>query len=162
MQRSEFEQLYQDNIDRVYKFIYYRVGANQEIAEDLTSEVFMKALEHRTKIDTSKAPTAYLMTIARNRLKNYYRDRKHDVDVDDLAHVLSGEDGRAVLAAISDGEVVRQALGKISKPARRIVELKYLQGFSFKEIAEMVGKSAGAVRVTAHRAMKELQQHYES
>lgn len=161
MHRSDFEQLYKDNLERVYRFIYYRVGGSKEKAEDLTSEVFMKALEHREKIDKERYPVAYLMTIARNKLKNYYRDRKIETDVDDLAHVLQGEDGRRVLEKISDGHVLMEALAKISKESRQILELKHLEGFTFKEIATIVGKKSGAVRVQAHRAMQELKALYE-
>lgn len=161
MHRSDFEQLYKDNLERVYKFIYFRVGGSAEIAEDLTSEVFMKALEHRKKIDKERYPAAYLMAIARNKLKNYYRDRKVETDVDDIAHVLEGDDGRRILEKVSDGHVLLEALGKLDKEARRILELKHLEGFAFKEIAAIIGKKPGAVRVQAHRAMQELKKLYE-
>ena len=161
MHRSDFEQLYKDNLERVYRFIYYRVGGKVEKAEDLTSEVFMKALEHREKINKERYPVAYLMTIARNKLKNHYRDRKVETDVDDLAHVLQGEDGRRVLEKISDGHVLMEALETLSKESRQILELKHLEGFSFKEIAVIVGKKPGAVRVQAHRAMQELKSRYD-
>lgn len=158
MKQAEFAKFYDQHVSRVYRFLFFRVNQNVEVAEDLTSEVFMKALKNFESFDPKRSESAWIMTIARNHLINYYRDRKETIDVDEVAFGLAGEDGRAAVVAIDDQAQVRRALAKINAKDRQLIELKYLQGYPYKEIAEIVGKSPGAVRVEAHRAMKKLKQ----
>ena len=153
MNAMEFQKLYRDNVSRIYRFIFYRVGGNVHVAEDLTSEVFMKAIENLSKLDPKGHPAAWLMTVARNRLKNYYRDKKINLDVDDLSNILSDDKEHE---SVVDLARLRQSLQKLKKADRRIVELKYLEGYSYKEISTIIGKATGAVRVQAHRACKTL------
>jgi RNA polymerase sigma-70 factor (ECF subfamily) len=156
MQRKDFNQLYNSYLDPIYRFIYFRVGGNSDIAEDLTSEVFMKALEHLDKLDNERSPGAWLYTVARNRLKNHYRDTKQSVDVDDLANVLQGEDGRETFIKVGDESQLNQGLERLSDENRQIITMKHLEGFSYKDIAVVLRKKPGTVRVQAMRAMREL------
>ncbi|MBT6253924.1 sigma-70 family RNA polymerase sigma factor [Candidatus Uhrbacteria bacterium] len=156
MQRKQFQKLYTTLFDPIYRFIYFRVGGDVEVAEDLTSEVFMKALEHIEKLDEDNHPKAWLYTVARNKLKNHYRDKKVEVDIDKVAPFLEGEDGRVMLEKLGDEHVLLEAMDRLEKEDRRIIEMKHLEGFSFKDIAEILGKKPGAIRVKSHRAMKKL------
>jgi RNA polymerase sigma-70 factor, ECF subfamily len=162
MQRKDFQELYTTLFDPIYRFIYFRVGGNVEVAEDLTSEVFMKAFENIDKLDSDKHPKAWLYTVTRNKLKNYYRDKKEEVDVDKLAPFLMGDDGRRIMEAIGNEQILLEALDKIDEHDKRIIEMKYIEGFSFKDIAEILGKTSGSVRVRSHRAMKELKKLIKS
>ncbi|HJN85437.1 MAG TPA: sigma-70 family RNA polymerase sigma factor [Patescibacteria group bacterium] len=156
MQRKQFQKLYTTLFDPIYRFIYFRVGGDVEVAEDLTSDVFMKALEHIEKLDEDNHPKAWLYTVARNKLKNHYRDKKVEVDVDQIAPFLQGEDGRVVLERLGNEHLLIEALSKLEDQERRIVEMKHLEGFSIKDIAGILGKKPGAIRVQSHRAMKKL------
>lgn len=81
--RKEFEEMYRRYYASVYKYIYEKVSHRQE-AEDLTNEVFLSCLKHFKRFDSSRASAAtWLFAITRNRLKNYYRDKKSMVSVDD-------------------------------------------------------------------------------
>lgn len=156
MHRKDFQNLYKTFLDPIYRFIYFRVGGDVEVAEDITSEVFMKALEHIEKLDIEKHPKSWLYTVARNKLKNYYRDKKTEQDVDQLAPFLEGEDGRKVLESMGNEIVLFNAMSKLSDSDRQVVEMKHIEGFSFNDIAEIYGRKPGAVRVQVHRAMKQL------
>ena len=96
MRKSEFQNFYEEYLNRIYRYIFYRVGGQKEIAEDLTAEVFMSALEHVEDLDAARYPGAWLFTAARNRLKNYYRDRRPTVDLDGLSLALLAQDGRTI------------------------------------------------------------------
>jgi RNA polymerase sigma factor (sigma-70 family) len=153
---TDFHRFYLDHIDRVYRFVFFRVGNNTQVAEDLTSEIFMKALKAFETYDPKKSKHAWITTIAKNHLANWYRDTKHVEDIDDIAFKQEGENLNDTMEKRSDEDVLYKALAKLKPDDREIVEMKHLQGYRFKEIAEMIGKSPGAVRVKCHRAMEKL------
>lgn len=159
MQRHKFRKFYNQHLDQVYRYIYFRVGGKQQVAEDLTSDVFFKALEHMETIDEEKSPTAWIYTVARNRLKNYYRDSKQETDIDTLQDTL--DDGVNLEEVLHRETVVSDLLDKLSQEDRRVIWMKYIEGFSYKEIASILKKAPGAVRVSAHRAIKKLRTAYE-
>ena len=154
--KAEFKSFYQKHIDRVYRFVYFRVQNNVEVAEDLTSEIFMKALKAFEKYDPAKSESAWIMTIARNHLINYYRDRKESVDIDEMEYHLEGSDAREDEVIKDDVFRLHEAMNRLKPSERKLLELKHLQGFRFKEIGEMLQKTPGACRIEAHRAMKKL------
>lgn len=158
MQKTDFRRFYEHHVDRVYRFILFRVGLRKEVAEDLTSEIFIKALDHYADYDPEKSQSAWIMTIARNHLINHYRDKKEQIDIDDVAFELMGTDGRVDVAVTDDHRCLYEALDELEKEERQIIELKYLQGYPYGEIAHLISKTAGAARIEAHRAMKKLKE----
>lgn len=166
MRKADFERFYDRHLDRVYRYVFFRVSQNVEVAEDLTSEIFMKALKNFDSYDPERSQVAWIMTIARNHVINHYRDKKETVDVDEVAFMLEGSDGREELVEMDETMIIQEGLAQLKPEDRQLVEMKHLQGFRFKEIAEVVGKSPGAVRVQTHRALKKLQtileKRYES
>lgn len=157
MQKVDFKGFYNQHFDRVYRFIFFRVSS-KEVAEDLTSEVFISALKHFHKYDSTKSTTAWIMTITRNRLKNHWRDRRVETDVDEVAFMLKGEDGRETLERTGDEIILRKALDELQPKDRQLVEMKYLIGYGYKDMAEILEKSVGALKVETHRAMKKLKE----
>lgn len=166
MRKADFERFYDMHVDRVYRYVYFRVRQNTEVAEDLTSEIFLKALKHFPSYDPKRSQVAWIMTIAKNHVINHYRDQKEEVDVDEIAFHLEGSDGREEAVRSSEHELLYRAIEQLSAEERLLVEMKHLQGYRYKEIGEVVGKQPGAVRVQVHRAMKKLQsileKHYDA
>lgn len=154
--KSDFHTFYLDHIDRVYRFVFFRVGHNKQVAEDLTSEIFMKALKAYQKYDPKVSKNAWITTIARNHLANWYRDSKQHDDIDEIAFKLEGSNLETDMEEKSDADVLHKALAKLKPKERNLIELKHLQGYRFKEIGELLGKTAGAARVECHRAMEKL------
>ncbi len=76
MSKREFEKFYNNHLDKVYRFVFFRCNGNRELTEDLVSEIFMKALEHFDSYDEKVSKSAWIMTITRNHLANYWRDSK--------------------------------------------------------------------------------------
>jgi RNA polymerase sigma factor (sigma-70 family) len=143
----------------VYRFVFFRVGQKREVAEDLTSDIFMSAFEAFERFDPSRGEKAWIMTIARNKLINHWRDKKEQIDIDDVAFTLVGEEGMEEAEKREDMGALKTALKKLKPPERSLVEKKYLLGYRYKEIAHDLGKTAGAVRVETHRAMKRLKEY---
>lgn len=174
MTKNNFEKFYNTHFDKIYRFVFFRVGGNKELAEDLVSEIFIKALKNFDNYEEEKSKSAWIFTIARNHLANYFRDTSKRVEIsleaiDSETHIEieSQEeiktnllaDGFEQFAKKDDERELLQALNKLSAGARQLVTLKYLSGYSYKEIGEMLGMSEGAAKVAAYRAMKELKKY---
>jgi len=158
MQKSDFKRFYHKHFDRVYRFVLFRVNMNKEVAEDLTSEIFMKALEHFASYDPERSQTAWIMTIARNRVMNHWRDSKNHVDIDDLVFCLEGSDGSQDAESRDDIKQVQKALRTLDPKDRQLIEMKHLLGYRYKEMQEVLGTKAATLRVETHRAMKKLKE----
>ena len=76
--KSEFERFYRENIDRIHRYIFFRVGRNRDVAEDLVSEIFMKAHKAFDTFDEKVSKSAWIYRIAHNHLANHYRDQKQE------------------------------------------------------------------------------------
>ncbi len=162
--KNDFEKFYNDHFDKVYRFIFFRIGSNKDVAEDLVSEIFMKALKAFETYDPKVSQSAWIMTIAKHHLLNYWRDRKNAVPLP--GSEMSQENGvldsfwlkSALLQFGVQKEKwhVTELLLKLETNEREIVTFHYLLGYSYLEIAELRGQSEGAVKVAAHRAIKKM------
>ncbi len=154
-----FGALYERYVDRIYNYIYYRVG-NAHDAEDLTARVFFRALAHIDDYRDHGAPfAAWLYRIAHNLVANWHRDRsrRHDIRLDEVVGLAERGDGPEHLA--ERGEEVRVLLSAIALlPAERqqVLILKFADGLSNIEIAQVMGRTEGAIKSLYHRTLIEL------
>jgi RNA polymerase sigma-70 factor (ECF subfamily) len=155
---GDFGAFYDTHFDAVYRFVYFRVSQNTAIAEDLTADIFTSALAAFADFDPTRGEKAWIMTIARNKVINYWRDKKEHVDLDDIAFSLEGESGVKTTEAANDLDHLREAISQLKPHERRLIEQKYLLGYRYKEIATNLEKPAGSVRVETYRAMKKLKE----
>lgn len=155
MNRKHFTKFYDANVKRIYRYVYFRVGRNRDVAEDLTSEIFMKALEHFEDYDPKISESAWIYRIAHNKVLNHWRDCKATVDVNDGAveAEIGGIDHRERLNEQMD---IAALLAKLTPEERELVTLKYLSGYKYSIMGEVLGKSADAVKIATHRAMQKL------
>lgn len=159
---EQFSNLYDQYIDKIYRFVLIKVSA-PEIAEDLTAETFLRGWEalkkrsnpHPKPIDH---PSAFLYKIARNLVIDYYRKKGksqyipvEDVQIDDPREDV---EKRAILG--SDMTIIRKALADIRDEYREVITWHYLDELQIPEIARIVNKSEGNVRVLLHRALNSL------
>lgn len=154
MSKPDFRQFYERHVDKIHRFLLLRVGGNRPLAEDLTSEVFLKALEAYDRYDPTISASAWIYTIARNQLANHWRTsgRIVDDDVSDLP--IAADDFLRGVTAEEDRQFIRGALGELNPEQRQLIEMKHLLGYAHKEIAAITGKSVTATKVATHRAMK--------
>lgn len=151
-----FGLIYDRYVERVYRFLYYKT-LHRETAEDLTSQTFLKAMEHMATYDPAKGElVSWLYRIAQNTFIDHYRTRKSTTDIDQAFHLSSGEDvGRATGARL-ELERVEQALQSLSQEQRDLVSMKLWQELSYQEIAELTGKTQGALKMALSRTLKQL------
>lgn len=158
---SAFEVLYNQYVAEIYYYLMNRVGS-KELAEDITSETFAKAMENIKKFQWKGVPfRAWLYKIAINCAnQHYHRNNKEiAVDIDNLAGI-KGDDGRHISEDIDrdlEKEKLRAAIGKISEKERTIIDLRYFQELDYAEIAEIMNMSVSLVGVRIHRILKKLQ-----
>jgi RNA polymerase sigma-70 factor (ECF subfamily) len=140
-----------DDLDFVYAFVYRRVG-NREDAQDLTQEVALKALG-RLQVDRPMAQVrAYLVATARSVLANFWTDRLR-LPVSELrdGHGAGREAIEAPEGAIQE---VERILSLLPPNYRLLLELRFLRGYSTKEVAKELGTTVGAVKVMQLRALR--------
>ncbi|MFO7773104.1 MAG: sigma-70 family RNA polymerase sigma factor [Dehalococcoidia bacterium] len=154
---NAFGKLYDMHVDRVYGHIYYRVG-NEADAQDLTQQVFIKAWQAIDRYRKTATPfIAWLMTISHNLVIDFYRTRKDRAYLE--AEVLASDSGlspeRAAEANLEQ-QRVRRAILQLRGDEQQVVILRFMEGFEFAEIATLLKKKEGNIRVILHRALVKL------
>lgn len=154
-----FAQLYGLYVTPIYRFIYFKVATRQD-AEDLTSEVFLKIWQYITETDHRiDNLRALLYRTARNLVIDTYRKKaKRDLVQDsEVLNTIEDERQQSLLSNIETGmemENIELVLRRIKDDYREIIILHYIEELSIGEIAKILDKSKGSVRVALHRALK--------
>jgi RNA polymerase sigma-70 factor, ECF subfamily len=148
---SDWETIYQENVVRVYRLIFSRVG-NRPDAEDLTSEVFVKSLPQLSLPAAVAQVRAYISAAVRTVLADHWR--RHygsplaDVEVDNISRPFD-------LSLSSDGSGrAGRILALLPDRSRQILELRFLRGYSIKEAAGAMGVSPGNAKILQFRALR--------
>ncbi|MFA5061862.1 MAG: RNA polymerase sigma factor [Patescibacteria group bacterium] len=163
-----FAKLYDLYARRIYRFVFFKV-ANHEEAEDVTSEVFLKAwnfISEKKKIDSF---SGLLYKLARNCVIDLYRKKSRQTEILSLDNINeeSGLDindagkWKETFGDKMEAQKIIQALQKLKQEYREIVTLKYVDELDVSEISEITGKGGIAVRVTLHRGLKKLKELLE-
>jgi RNA polymerase sigma-70 factor, ECF subfamily len=153
-----FGRLYDRYVDLVHRYIYYRVGS-RPLAEDLTSETFLRALRRISSYTWQGVDIgAWFVTIARNLVADHYKSGRYRLEVqvqevrDD--RTLDGPEDE-VLDSL-DHRVLLEAITKLGAEQQECIVLRFLQGLSVSETAEVMGKNDGAVKALQYRAVRSL------
>jgi RNA polymerase sigma-70 factor, ECF subfamily len=157
---AAFGLLYDRHVAAIYRYVYYRVRDDAE-AEDLTSDVFMRALKAMPRYEPRQAFLAWLYRIARNAVIDRARKGNRQVSFEDaLEHpgVDKIVEPDAEILAHSDSATLRDALAKLTPLQQEVVVLRFLEGYSTLEIAGIVGKREGTIRGIQFRAIGALRQ----
>jgi RNA polymerase sigma-70 factor, ECF subfamily len=157
-------EIYDHYESKIYSYIYHRVGS-QPAAQDLTSQVFLRVLEaiqHERTWESSFS--GWLYRIAHNIVIDHYRRRGRDtqVAIDDLPMLPSPHDSpeRAAERALTS-ENLRSAINRLTEEQAQVVTLRFLEGFSITEVADMMGKTEGAIKAMQYRAVMSLRRLLE-
>ncbi len=148
---------YRANLEPIYRFIYHKVG-NRETAEDLTGEVFAKAVHGLHDGRAPQAVQAWLYATARTTIVDYWRARGGEtVDIAEVEDMLFVAETETVLWAPCPARTERRVdrlLAALPERERRVLELRFLRGYTLIETARELGMSEGNVKVVQHRALK--------
>jgi RNA polymerase sigma-70 factor (ECF subfamily) len=157
-----FAEIYDAYVRRIYRFIYFKVPSAEQ-AEDLTSEAFLKSWNYLLEKREVQDLQALLYSVARSVVIDYYRAsacERGNVPLDDqlaneLTDAVSGKLLKDIDVGIDTARVLEKLWG-LKDEYREVVVMRYIDEMTTREIARVLGKSAGNVWVILHRATKAL------
>jgi len=154
-----FGLLYERYADSIYNYIYYRTG-NHHDAEDLTARTFYRALKHVSRYVDRGAPfSAWLYRIAHNLVANWHRDRsrRQIISLDELVmRTLKREEPAALAEEGEEQDLLLQAVRRLPPERQQLLILKFTEQMSNIEIAEVMGRTEGAIKSLYHRTLVAL------
>ena len=160
---TDFEQLYETYFNDVYLYIL-RLSGNKHIAEEITSDTFFKAMKSIDSFRGDSDVRVWLCQIAKNSYYSFLRKNRRielvdETKISDITDVSSDVEERCTLR--SEAEEVRKILHGVSEPYKEVFMWRVCAELSFKQIAQIFGKSENWACVTYHRARKMIKERLE-
>lgn len=156
---AAFAELYTHYVDKIYRYIYYKVG-NAAEAEDLCGQVFLKAWEAIERYTWTGYPfSSWLYRLAHNLVVDHYRTSRESLPLDDA--IVTTEqpiDPEVALLNHFAANELRRAIGQLTGEQRQVIHFKFIEGYDNSEIAQMMNKKEGAIRALQYRALHSLQE----
>lgn len=155
---ASFGSLYDHYQPIVYRFIYLKVSHREE-AEDLTHQVFLSAWQNISgfKIKKDASFIGWLYQISRNKVIDHYRVKKPTIDIDAIADPpeikKSSEEKMDFRIEI---KMIKNAIPLLNEIEQDVVIMRFVEDLASKEVAEILNKSEGLIRLIQHRAIKKL------
>ncbi|GAA4145814.1 hypothetical protein GCM10022251_06810 [Phytohabitans flavus] len=158
-----FGLIYDRYVDTVFRFVYFRVG-NRQLAEDLTSDTFLRALKRIGSFTwQGRDLGAWLVTIARNLVADHFKSGRYRLevttgDVLDADREDRGPEGSPEAAVVDHitNVALLSAVKQLNPEQQECIVLRFLQGFSVAETAQAMGKNEGAIKALQYRAVRAL------
>ena len=153
-----FDLLYDRYAKKVYAYVLRRVG-DRHVAEDLTSDIFMKAFAARRTFTWRTSFSAWVYRIAANRVVDHYRAKKNDQPLDEEAEnkAMVRFEGDVTFDRDALRRLLETLLDKLSERERHAVTLRFYAERSFEEVAQALGCTQNNATVIVHRALKKCQ-----
>lgn len=158
-----FTELYDEYFDRVNRYLRYRVHSPWD-ADDLTTTVFLKALEKFDQYSRTSPFASWIFRIAHNAYVDFVRkNREFPVDHDDLMSGEIDETWQPELQALTNEEIalLRERLDLLTQDKRDVLTLRYFADLKIHQVAEVLGKTESSVKMISYRALQQLKKLYE-
>lgn len=156
-----FAELYDAYVQKMFRFISFKVG-NRQVAEDLTSDLFLKLWEYLVERNKKEIQSlnGLIYRMARNIVIDYYRKQAtvQECAVEDILHLSDSSDMTEQVHLDIEVQNMLVHIRSLKQEYQEVLLLRYIEELSIKEIAAVMEKRPGAVRVTLHRATKTLQE----
>ncbi|MBI3952392.1 MAG: sigma-70 family RNA polymerase sigma factor [Candidatus Doudnabacteria bacterium] len=155
--QEAFARIYDFYSEPIYKFIFFRTG-HKEVAEDILSDTFVKAWLKISQVNSAKALSTWLYQIAKNNIIDYYRVRKSQVCLDEVEEFLL-EDGASAIDELNldiEQRKIVDLVASLPKDQQQIIRYRFFEDLTNEEIALLMNKTEGSVRVIQHRAILKL------
>jgi RNA polymerase sigma-70 factor (ECF subfamily) len=167
---AAFGLLYDRYVDVVYRYVLFRMG-DRDLAEDVTSETFLRALRRITSVSyQGRDVGAWFVTIARNLILDHMKSSRFRLEVvtDEVtepgaapvsgigAQAQAGPEQEAITRATRT-ELLR-CVAKLGEDQRECIVLRFMQGLSVAETAAIMNRNEGAIKALQHRAVRRLAQ----
>lgn len=159
-----FAGLYDLYLDQVYGFVYNRVR-DRELAEDLTSDVFLRALRSVERFTWQGVDIgAWLITIARNRITDHFKSARARLErpTDEMSEprepTPKDDDPERAALGRDESAALARAIDDLAHDHREVIELRFVRGLSVSETAAAMDRTDGAIKALQYRALKGLAQ----
>jgi RNA polymerase sigma-70 factor (ECF subfamily) len=157
---ARFGEIYELYVQRVYRYLYSRVGNTQE-AEDLTAQTFLAALESLDRFREDGCFAAWLFGIARNKVVNHYRHRENTTPLGEDDRSPDAEDTLAGVIRSERAKALSVLIRTLPEGERELLRLRYLAEMSFRDIARALKKNEDAVKKSLYRLLERVQRQLE-
>jgi RNA polymerase sigma-70 factor (ECF subfamily) len=160
--QEAFADLYQLYFVPIYRYIYTRVK-DREVTNDLTQSVFLKVYTALPNFEEKNhSPLAYFFTVARNIVIDYWRSKK-EVHTGDQTNVLENipdntDNPLEVAEAKETRQAVREAIQSLTVDQQEVINLKFMNGLSNREVSRIMERTEEAIRQLQCRAIQSLRQ----
>ena len=164
---ASFGRLYDHHIKPIYRFIAVKVGTKQE-AEDLAHEVFMSAWQKLPNFESQGFPfSSWLYKIARNRVIDHYRTKKTNVSIDEditISETLFSDsvDPESGFDRGQQLSKIKIAMQDLNAEQREVITMRFVEDLSPLEIAQILNKREGTIRIIQHRAILKIKKNIDS
>jgi RNA polymerase sigma-70 factor (ECF subfamily) len=160
--RNAFARLFDLYYAALYRYFFFHLG-NQQDAEDLAGQVFLKAWQNLASFDPGKGTFKnWVYRVAHNVLVDVYRKQRHDIhldeEMDEIGH--TGKRLEDALIGKQQTELLYEALSMLDQRSRAVIIYRFISGFDHRETAQLVGISESNVRVIQLRALKKIRHFF--
>ena len=156
--QEAFGLIYDHFSGKIYNFIYFRVG-HKEVAEDILSDSFVKGWQKINQINSPEALSAWLYQIAKNNIIDYYRVKKDTVQLAEVQDFLEDEVNPVDITNLDfDQKKILQLIKHLPIEQQDVIKYKFFEDMTNEEIAYVMGKTEGTIRVIQHRAITKLKE----
>ncbi len=157
-----FGVLYDQYVDMVFRYVLFRVGGDRAFAEDVTSETFLRALRSIGSVSyQGRDVGAWFVTIARNIVFDHVKSSRYRLEVttaelQDNREETGGPE-QEVMTEATNAELLR-CVSQLGDDQRECIQLRFIEGKSVSEVAQLMDRNEGAVKALQHRAVRRLAQ----
>ncbi len=157
---TEFEDIYNNYFKDIFLYIFSLSG-DKHIAEDITSETFMKAVKSIDNFKGNCDIRVWLCQIAKNCYFSFLRKKKKIVHLDELSEQKDNFNFEEILSSTEESMKIHEILHNLDEPYKEVFSLRIFGELSFKQIACLFGKSDNWACVTYHRARNKIKERME-
>ncbi len=160
--KKDFHEAYKLHADALFRFSFFKLS-DREKAKDIVQDTFVRYWEYVAADGQVENVKAFLYRIANNAIIDNYRKKKEislDILQDDGFDPADTENHRRMIRSL-DSKRALELVNKLNPKEREVILLRYVEGLSVKEIAEVLEDRENTISVKIHRALKELQEMFE-
>lgn len=160
-----FGVLYDKYFDQIFRFVFKRLGGNESVAGDLTQQTFIKAMANLQKYENRGLPfSSWLYRIAQNEVSMFFRQQKknYSVSIDEERLMdVAGEANINSYMTEEQQEQLVETLNKLEQTQQDLIELRFFQEMSFKEIAEIYDITEANAKMRTYRILEKIGKMWE-
>ncbi|WP_346846399.1 sigma-70 family RNA polymerase sigma factor [uncultured Clostridium sp.] len=157
---TEFEDIYNNYFKDIFLYIYSLSG-DRHIAEDITTETFIKAIKSIEKFKGNCDIRVWLCQIAKNCYFSFLRKKKKTIHLDELSEQKDNFNFEQIISSTEESMEIHEILHNLDEPYKEVFSLRVFGELSFKQIACLFGKSDNWACVTYHRARNKIKERME-